>query len=438
LARTGTLLAPIRTTIYRRVIVRPQFTLLHLSVCLLGTSGSMNDIHAIPAPDRVLESRLGIGRKGKRRRHWLWAGLALLVLGGGTWFYVNRGPAHTYVTKPVARGTLAVTVSATGTLAPRNQVDVGAEVSGRIDKLNVDFNDHVKKGEVLALINTDQYLAQLQQAQASLAQAEATLQQTTLTHTRYAALGETDSISRELLNTSTGDLARAIAGVKLARAQVQQDRTLLSYCTIYSPIDGVVLDRKVSAGQTVASTFSTPVLYTLASDLSQMELDVDIDEADIGLIRPGAKATFTVDAYPTRVFQARLYSIHNAPKTVQGVVTYQGVLRERNEGGMLKPGMTATAEIEAATIKGALLVPNAALRFVPPDDVKKNAPPAPPALNGMNGGRVWTENGKTLKPHDIRLGATDGHLTQVLTGDLRPGDEVVTDLADKPQKQPGS
>ncbi|HEX4157491.1 MAG TPA: efflux RND transporter periplasmic adaptor subunit [Rhizomicrobium sp.] len=398
----------------------------------------MNDIRVTPTPDRVLESRLGIGRKGKRRRRWLWAGLVLLALGGGAWFYLSRGPAHTYVTKPVARGTLAVTVSATGTLAPRNQVDVGAEVSGRIDRLNVDFNDHVKKGEVLALINTDQYLAQLQQAQASLAQAEATLQQSTLTHTRYAALGEHDAISRELLNTSTGDLARAVAGVKLARAQVQQDQTLLSYCTIYSPIDGVVLDRKVSAGQTVASTFSTPVLYTLASDLSQMELDVDIDEADIGLIRPGAKATFTVDAYPTRVFLARLFSIHNAPKTVQGVVTYQGVLREENVGGMLKPGMTATAEIEAATIRDALLVPNAALRFVPPDDVKKNAPPAPPALNGMNGGRVWTENGKTLKPHDIRLGATDGHLTQVLTGDLKPGDEVVTDLADKPPKQPGS
>jgi HlyD family secretion protein len=398
----------------------------------------MNDVRATPTPDRMLESRLGLGRKRKRRRLWLWGGLTVLVIGVGTWFYLHSGPAHTYVTKPLERGTLAVTVSATGTLAPRNQVDVGAEVSGRIDKLNVDFNDHVKKGQVLALINTDQYLAQLQQARATLAQAQATLVQTTLTHTRYAALGEHDAISRELLNTSTGDFARAEAGVKLAQAQVQQDQTLLSYCTIYSPIDGVVLARKVSAGQTVASTFSTPVLYTLASDLSQMELDVDIDEADVGLIRTGANATFTVDAYPMRVFSARLVSIHNAPKTVQGVVTHQGVLREQNAGGLLKPGMTATAEIEATTIRNALLVPNAALRFVPPDDIKKNAPPAPPALNGLNGGRVWTENGKTLKPHDIRLGATDGRSTQVLTGDLKPGEEVVTDLADKPAKQPGS
>jgi HlyD family secretion protein len=199
-----------------------------------------------------------------------------------------------------------------------------------------------------------------------------------------------------------------------------------------------VLDRKVSAGQTVASTFSTPVLFTLASDLTQMELDVDIDEADVGQVRPGTKATFTVDAYPDRKFAAHLVSIHNAPKTVQGVVTYQGVLLEENKGSLLRPGMTATAEIEAATVKNALLVPNAALRFVPPEDVKKNAPPAPPTLNGVNGARVWTIDGKTLKPHDLRLGATDGRQTQILSGDLKPGEEVVTDLADKPQPTAGS
>jgi HlyD family secretion protein len=198
-----------------------------------------------------------------------------------------------------------------------------------------------------------------------------------------------------------------------------------------------VLDRKVSAGQTVAAIYTTPVLFTLASDLSQMELDVDIDEADVGLVRTGAKATFTVDAYPTRKFSAKLVSVHNAPKTVQGVVTYQGVLLENNSDGLLKPGMTATAEIEAATIRNALLVPNAALRFVPPEDVKKGAPPAPATLNGVNAARVWTQNGKILKPHDLRLGATDGRSTEILSGDLKPGDEVVTDLADKPTKPPG-
>ncbi len=308
-------------------------------------------------------------------------GIVVAALAGGGWYWQHRGAERAYITKPVTRGVLAVSVSATGTLAPRDQVDVGAEVSGRIDKLEVDFNDHVTRGEVLARINTDQYMAQLQQARASLEQAQATLQQTRLTHDRYAALEAKNAISREQVNTSAGDLARAIAGVDLARAQVQQDETQLAYCTIYSPIDGVVLDRKVSAGQTVVAALQTPVLFTLASDLSQMELDVDIDEADVGQVRPGANATFTVDAYPTRKFNARLIAVHNAAKTVQGVVTYQGVLLEQNRDGLLKPGMTATAEIEAATIKDALLVPNEALRFVPPDDIKKNAPPAPPATS---------------------------------------------------------
>jgi HlyD family secretion protein len=399
----------------------------------------VNDVHARPVPDQVLSSRLGLGRKGKRRRRWLWFGGAVLILVmGGAWLYLRAGPAHTYVTKPVVRGLLAVNVSATGTLAPRDQVDVGAEVSGRIDKLEVDFNDRVKKGQVLARINTDQYMAQLQQAQASLAQAQATLEQSRLTHDRYAELEKHNAISREQLNTSVGDLARAVAGVALARAQVQQDQTQLAYCTIYSPIDGVVLDRKVSAGQTVVAALQTPVLFTLASDLNQMELDVDIDEADVGQVRPGASATFTVDAYPTRKFSATLVSVHNAPKTVQGVVTYQGVLLEKNPDGLLKPGMTATAEIEAATVQNALLITNAAIRFVPPDDAKKDAPPMPPTLNGVNGARVWTQSGKTLKPHDLRLGPTDGRSTQILSGDLKVGEEVVTDLADKPAKSPGS
>ncbi len=334
---------------------------------------------------------------------------------------------------PSPRGTLAVNVSATGTLAPRDQVDVGSEVSGKIDKLDADFNDHVKKGQVLARINTDQLVAQLQQAEATLEQAQATLDQMTQTHSRYSTLVKGNAMSQEQLNVSQGDFGRAKAGVSLARAQVDQDKTMLSKATIYAPIDGVVLDRKVSAGQTVVAAMTIPVLFTLASDLNQMELDVDIDEADVGSIRAGAKASFSVDAYPSRKFAAKLISVHNAPKTVQGVVTYQGVLLVQNEGGLLKPGMTATAEIEAANVKDALLVPNAALRFVPTDDVKgRRAAPCPPALNGINAGRVWIMEGKKLVPHDIRLGATDGHASQVLTGDLKAGEDVATDFAKAP------
>ena len=372
-----------------------------------------------------------MGRKGKRSRWWWIGGGAVVLVVIGLVVMSGGRPPHTYVTKPVTHGDLAVTVSATGTLAPRDQVDVGSEVSGKIDKLEADFNDHVKKGQVLARINTDQLVAQLQQAQAALDQAQATLSQMKQTHQRYIVLEKGNALSKEQLNVSQGDLERAKAGVELAKAQVDQDKTLLLKATIYSPIDGVVLDRKVSAGQTVVAAFSIPVLFTLASDLSQMELDVDIDEADVGQIRAGAKASFTVDAYPTRKFPAMLKSVHSAPKTVQGVVTYQGVLLVQNESGLLKPGMTATAEIEAANVRNATLIPNAALRYVPPDDVKATAPAPPETMNGINAGRVWIQDGKTLKPHDVKLGPTDARMTQMLEGDLKPGQNVVTELADK-------
>jgi HlyD family secretion protein len=384
-----------------------------------------------------MADRLGLTRKGKRwRRRLIWGAVILLAVGGLAAVMLRGAPPHTYVTKAVTKGELAVTVSATGTLAPRDQVDVGSEVSGKIDKLEADFNDHVKKGQVLARINTDQLVAQLQQAEATLEQAQATLDQMTMTHDRYTALVKGKAMSEEQLNLSKGDFGRAKAGVSLAKAQVDQDKSILSKATIYAPIDGVVLDRKVSAGQTVVAAMTTPVLFTLASDLTQMELDVDIDEADVGEISAGAKATFTVDAYPARKFPATLKSIHSAPKTVQGVVTYQGVLLVQNEQGLLKPGMTATAEIEAANVKEATLVPNAALRFVPPDEIKNAAPAPPPTLNGINAGRVWTVDGKTLKPHDLRLGASDGRQSQILEGDLKSGQEVVVDQTDKPKSSP--
>jgi HlyD family secretion protein len=393
-------------------------------------------LRGAPTPDQDLVSKVGLGVRRSWRRRILWIGGIVIALGAMAAIFLRPAPPPTYVTSTLKRGTLAVSVSATGTLAPRDQVDVGSEVSGKIDALEADFNDHVKKGQVLARINTDQLVAQLQQAEATLEQAQATLTQMTQTHDRYVTLEKGNALSKEQLNVSQGDLERAKAGVSLAKAQVDQDKTMLLKATIYSPIDGVVLDRKVSAGQTVVAAMTIPVLFTLASDLTQMELDVDIDEADVGEVHPGSKAGFTVDAYPSRKFPADLISVHNAPKTVQGVVTYQGVLLVQNEGGMLKPGMTATAEIGAESIKDALIVPNAALRFVPPDDIKRTAPDAPPTMNGVNAGRVWTPSGKTLKAHDIKLGATDGHSTQVLSGDLKAGDAVVTDIANKPDSKP--
>ncbi len=371
--------------------------------------------------------RLGLNFRGRRftRKQIAWGAGGALLLIILLWMFAGGAPKQQYVTGEVTRGPLAVTVSATGTLAPRDQVDVGSEVSGRIDELYADYNDHVKKGQKLAKINTDQLVAQLDQARATLAQAEATIKQDRQTVDRYGKLRKSNAVSPQEYDTAIGDYGRAKAGVAMAAAQVQADATLLTKATIFAPINGVVLDRKVSRGQTVVAAMTTPVLFTLASDLSQMELDVDIDEADVGSVRAGQNASFTVDAYPNRIFSAKLIQVRNAPQTVQGVVTYKGVLLVQNPQLLLKPGMTATATITAANVNDALMVPNAALRFIAPDEIAKKASPPPTT---QNSGRVWMQDGRTLKPHDLKLGPTDGRRTQIMGGDLKQGDLVVTDI----------
>jgi HlyD family secretion protein len=389
-----------------------------------------------------MAAQLGLGGTAKTKftkSHWAWiaAGVVAVLIGLRT--MLGGTPPPVYLTQPVTHGDLALSVSATGTLAPRDQVDVGAEVSGKIDALLVDFNDHVKKGQVLARINTLSFAAVLAQSRATLQQAQATLVQAGQTRVRTLALMKSNAASRQAVDAANADYLRAVAAVNLAAAQVNSNETTLSKATIYSPIDGVVLDRKVSAGQTVVAAMTTPVLFTLASDLSRMELNVDIDEADVGILKSGSAASFTVDAYPSRRFAATLVSIHNAPKTVNGVVTYQGVLEVENKDGLLKPGMTATVDLAATDLKNVTLVANTALRFVPPDAIKNAAPPVPPAEPGVTWGRVWTKDGAGLKPHDLRLGTTDGRATVILSGDIKPGDAVVTEIKGHPwQPTPSS
>ncbi len=399
----------------------------------------------LPIPDTDLARRLGLESRPRRffRRGWL-AVVVLLVLiaaaAAGLQYWRTERPAG-YVTAPVSRGGLTVTVNATGTLAPRDQVDVGAEISGRLDKVNVDYNDHVKKGQVLAVVNTDPIQAQLAQAQAALnanratvVLNEATVRETLDRRDRARSLLAMGGISAQDLKTAEETYERAVASVAKAKAdvanaaaQVSLYNTQIGKAQIRAPIDGVVLDRKVSTGQTVAATFQTPVLFTLASDLSTMELDVDIDEADIGAVREGQTATFTVDAYPQRVFDAKLVTLHNAAKTVNGVVTYQGVLAVENKAMLLRPGLTATAEILVSESKDTLLVPNGALRFTPPA-ADSSAPP-PKGTNGELKGRVWVlEEGKPA-PRDLTIGRSDGRSTEVLSGDLKLGDRVITDIA---------
>jgi HlyD family secretion protein len=360
----------------------------------------------------------------RRSRKWLWIAAVGVVAAAALWFFLRPAAPPIFVTQPVTRGPLVTAINATGTLSPRDQVDVGAEISGRIDDLFVDYNDPVTKGQKLAKINTEQLEAQLGQTKASLLQAQATLAQDEANLRRSEALLKIKALSQQQYDAARADLLRAQAGVAQAKAQVQANETQIRKATIFSPIDGVVLDRKVSRGQTVVAAMTTPILFTLASNLSRMELDVDIDEADVGTVRPGQPASFTVDAYSGKVFPAKLISVRNAPQTTNNVVTYKGVLLVDNPALFLKPGMTATAEIVTGQSKDALLVPNSALRFVPPQASVGVVPPAPV---GPDVGRVWIEKSGKLVPHDLKLGSTNGLLTKIVSGDLKPGDVVVTD-----------
>jgi HlyD family secretion protein len=395
-------------------------------------------------PDAELLDRLGLPSP-KRRRRGLIALIAVAVVGAiaGAAFYVVGGTATTsYVTAEVVRGPLVVRVSATGSLQPEDQVDVGAEISGRVDRVAVDFNDRVTKGQVLAVINTDQIRAQLAQSQAALNAAkaavstnEATVTETREKRDRAQGLFTRSIVSAQDLQTAEADYARAVASVAKAKAdvenasaQVQLHQTALDKAAIRSPIDGIVLDRKVQQGQTVAASFQTPVLFTLASDLSRMELEVDIDEADIGQVREGQTATFSVDAFPQRRFDATLTSLRNAPKTTNGVVTYQGVLAVDNSAGLLRPGLTATVDILVAETEDSLLVPNGALRFMPPG-ADGSAPPLVTANNGELVGRVWVLQDSKPVARDLRIGRSDGRNTQVVSGDLTQGSAVIVDTA---------
>ena len=323
----------------------------------------MNEQLALP--DDELAERLGLELKPRRRlitrKRALWSAVLaalMLVIAVGVYFWRGQGPAG-YVTAAVTRGPLVVTVSATGTLTPQDQVDVGAEISGRLDAVNVDFNDRVKKGQVLAVINTDQIRAQLAQAEASLranrasvANDEATVRETLDRRDRARGLQAIGGIATQdvriaeaAYDRAVSSLAKARADVENAAAQVRLYQTQLGKAQVRSPIDGMVLERRVATGQTVAASFQTPVLFVLASDLSTLQLAVDIDEADIGVVHEGQSATFTVDAYPQRRFAATLISLRNAPKSANGVVTYQGVLSVDNSAMLLRPGLTAMSVV---------------------------------------------------------------------------------------------
>ena len=402
--------------------------------------------------------------KPRRRRRWLWltAGAILLVV------LIASARSHQpqpvkYATEPAQRGNLVITVSATGTLEPLKKVDVGIEVSGTIQSVEVDYNDQVKVGQVLAKLDISRLEAQAQQNEAALqaakarvvqAQAsveEADAQMARLNHVRELSGGKIPAQAD--LDTAKANLARYKADEASAKASVAQaqaafnvNRTDLSKAVIVSPINGVVLKRSVEPGQTVAAAFQAPTLFTLAEDLTQMELQVDVDEADVGQVCQGQQATFTVDAYPDRTFPARITQVRYGSQTVEGVVTYKTVLKVDNSSLALRPGMTATAIITVNKKENALLIPNAALRFAPTANQSQGPArsgglvgmllPRPPGLDSKRveepdlkakEQRVYTVRDGQLVPITITKGLSDGLRTEVVAGTLQPGTPLVTD-----------
>jgi HlyD family secretion protein len=400
-----------------------------------------------------------------RPRRWMIAAaLAVLVAAVvGTFLFVrDHGQTVQYTTELATRGNLIATVTATGTLQPTNQVEIGTEISGRIERVKADYNDVVKVGQVLARLDTSRLEAQVQQSQAALEsaqakvlQAQASVDETTAQLARLTRMRELTSNtipSQSDLDAAVATRARAEADGASARALVAQSRatlhaqrTDLAKAVIRSPIDGLVLKRSVEPGQTVAATLQAPVLFVLAENLAQMELHVDVDEADVSAVQAGQRATFTVDAHPDRQFSASVAQVHFGAQTVSGVVTYETVLTLDNSSLELRPGMTATAEIVIDEIVDALLVPNAALRFNPPAAEGSAAPstsgglvsrlmPRPPGRAQtrresmpQEARQVWTlRNGQPVALL-VQTGATDGYRTQILDGDLQPGTALIVD-----------
>ncbi|ABA80979.1 efflux RND transporter periplasmic adaptor subunit [Rhodobacter sphaeroides] len=403
---------------------------------------------------RILDRR-------RRGRRWLWPLLALGLLAGGGLLWASRQgaePALAYVTEPVERGGLVVTVMATGTVQPTTQVEVSSELSGTLAAVEVDYNDEVAVGQPLARLDDTRLKAQVANAEASLEAAEGRLEQARATALEAAENYRSRSALDQRGVAAHLDLVATEAAHKRAESEVkiaEADRTLaaanlevqrvdLAKAVIRSPIRGIVLDRAAEAGQIVASSLNTPVLFTLAEDLTRMELRVDIDEADIGRVRVGNRASFKVDAYPGRSFKAEIVQVRYAPETTDGVVTYKAVLSVDNGERLLRPGMTATATITVAEVEGALLVPNAALRFAPPAVAQPGSsggnrgggllglimPRAPGPMSeadATSGPTVWVLRDGEPDRVAVETGETDGRRTEIRGGALEEGAPVITD-----------
>ncbi len=422
-------------------------------------------------------------------KRWIPRIVMLALVAGAVAFLVIKKPwakgetPIAFQTVTVGKGSIAAQVTANGTLSAKGTVQVGAQVSGRVVEVRADFNDKVKKGQLIARLDELVLKAQIDQAQASYdlaianqKKAQVTLADSNRQYDRQKLLKDQQLVAGIAVeqaevtrDSAIASLAAAKAQVSLAAANLKQARTNLSYATIYSPVDGVVLSRSVELGQTVAASLSAPVLFTIAEDLARMQIDTAVAEADVGRLKEAMKATFTVDAFPGKTFEGVVRQVRNAPTTTSGVVTYDAVIDVDNTDLSLRPGMTASVTFELAKVADAIKIPNSALRFKPSREQmaalreqmgitregggsgsgsgRRSRPPegGPNGMGGGGGGpggpggegrkRDFGDKKAVYKLVDgvpkmvlVKPGLTDGSATEMLEGELVPGDQLVTEI----------
>ncbi len=376
----------------------------------------------------------------KKKISKIWIIVGALVIAAVAAFFLTKKDKKieiSFETAKVEAANLQNSVTATGTIEPVTSVSVGTQVSGIVDRLYVDYNSEVKKGQVIAELDKTNLISQLNSAKANQQSAEANLQSAlaslsyqTNNYNRYTTLYKKGLVSADDFETARltyqqaqETVASSRQQVATAKEEVQRAQTNLGYATITSPIDGVVISKSVEEGQTVAASFSTPELFKIAKDLTNMRVIADVDEADIGSVKPGERVTFTVDAYPDDTFVGEVKQVRLEATTTNNVVTYEVVISAPNGDLKLKPGLTANVTIFTAERKGVLSVPSKALRFTPTKETVGNKKIMD--VNAKN--KVWTLEGETLKAHKVSIGMSDGTHTQILDG-ISAGKQVVTEI----------
>ncbi len=365
---------------------------------------------------------------------WIVAG-ALLIVAIGIWLLSGNKKEKeiSFTTEKVARANIQNSVTATGTIEPVTSVTVGTQVSGIVSHLYVDYNSVVKKGQVIAELDKTNLTSELNTAKANLASAQSSLKYESANYKRYQTLYQKGLVSADEFESARLSYEKAVQTVATCKESVTKAQTNLGYATITSPIDGVVLSKAVEEGQTVAASFNTPELFTIAQNLTNMRVIADVDEADIGDVKEGERVTFTVDAYPNDTFEGAVTQVRQEATTTNNVVTYEVVISAPNEDLKLKPGLTANVTIYTAEKQGVLCAPAKAFRFTPTTETVGKMKIAD--CNGKN--KLWVQEGNTMKAYSVQIGMTDGINTEIISG-IKEGSIIVTgveEVTEEPQAE---